>query len=284
MINISKALSAATLKLQNQTDSPQLDAELLLAVVLGKKRSFFYTHPEAILSKDQWRAFEQLINQRALGRPIAYLTGTREFWSFSLKVSEDTLIPRPETELLVELALKLLPKQRPAKLLDLGTGSGAIALALAQERPNWQITASDISQNALRVAKKNAALLNLTNVCFHHSDWFAKLAPSQKFTAIIANPPYIASNDPHLQRGDLRYEPSLALVGGSDGLSAIKEIISHSLARLEPGGLLLFEHGFDQKSAVRTMLNNQGYKKIRCWQDYQGHDRVSGGWRIIVAG
>ncbi|MBA2652364.1 MAG: peptide chain release factor N(5)-glutamine methyltransferase [Tatlockia sp.] len=279
MIEIKKALLQASNELIPQ-ESARLEAEILLAHVLMKTRSYLYTHPDALLSTEQWQAFKDLVKQRVNGLPIAYLTGTREFWSLPLKVCKDTLIPRPETELLVELTLDLLADNPQAQILELGTGSGAIALACAFERPAWQITAIDCSAAALKIAEENATRLGLTNINFCLSDWFASLATKKLFDAIITNPPYIAANDPHLLIGDLRFEPSLALVSGDDGLTAIQHIIQHSLERLKPGGLLLLEHGFDQKSVIRSMLNNYGYSQLQCWQDGQYKDRVSGGKRI----
>ncbi|ARG96847.1 peptide chain release factor N(5)-glutamine methyltransferase [Legionella micdadei] len=279
MIDIKGALSQATTQLEAESDSPRLDGEILLAHVLMKTRTYLYTHMDKTLTKAQWQTFQQLVDKRAHGMPIPYLTGTREFWSLPLKVCEDTLIPRPETELLVELTLKLLADKPHAQILDLGTGSGAIALACAHERPDWQIIACDCSLSALQIAEENAARLRVTNICFYHSDWFEKISLTQKFDAIVTNPPYIAANDPHLIQGDVRFEPTLALVGGTDGLEAIRHIIQHSLARLKPDGLLLIEHGFDQKSAVGSMLNDYGYRQVQCWQDLQGNDRVSGGKR-----
>ncbi|CDZ76950.1 Release factor glutamine methyltransferase [Legionella massiliensis] len=281
MIEIKTALLQATSELERSSDSARLDAEVLLAHVLMKTRSYLYAYQETLLTKAQWQTFQRLVCQRQHGVPIAYLTGTREFWSLSLKVCEDTLIPRPETELLVELALSQLADKPQAKILDLGTGSGAIALACASERPDWQITACDCSNGALQTAEENAARLGLTNICFFLSNWFEKISAKQHFDAIVANPPYIAANDPHLSLGDVRFEPTLALISGEDGLTALRHIIEHSLARLKPDGLLLLEHGFDQKSVVGSMLNNYGYKQVQCWQDWQGNDRVSGGRRII---
>lgn len=282
MIEIKAALQQATTQLERLSNSARLDAEILLAHVLMKTRTYLYTHPDALLTKAQWHTFEKMIGERVKGIPIAYLTGTREFWSLPLKVCEDTLIPRPETELLVELTLTLLADKPHAQILDLGTGSGAIALAVASEKPDWHIVACDCSEGALQTAEENAARLELTNVSFYHSNWFEKINTNQLFDAILANPPYIAANDPHLSTGDLRFEPHLALVSGDDGLTALKYIIQHSLARLQPGGLLLLEHGFDQKSAVGSMLNDYGYRQVQCWQDWQGNDRVSGGKRIIM--
>lgn len=281
MTNIKAALLQATEELKSSSDSARLDAEILLAHVLMKTRTYLYAYQDTLLTKAQWQTFQRLVCQRLLGMPIAYLIGTREFWSLSLKVCEDTLIPRPETELLVELILKLLADKPQARILELGTGSGAVSLACASEKPDWQITACDCSPAALQTAEENAARLGLTNICFYLSDWFENIAIHELFDAIVANPPYIAAKDPHLDMGDVRFEPTLALVSGEDGLTAIKHIIQHSLARLQPGGLLLLEHGFAQKSAVESMLNNYGYKHVQCWQDWQGNDRVSGGRRII---
>jgi release factor glutamine methyltransferase len=281
MIDINAALLKATNQLATDNHNARLESEILLAHILMKTRTYLYAHAETILTQVQWKAFQHLVSQRIAGVPIAYLTGTREFWSLPLKVCEDTLIPRPETELLVELILTILGNKPHAKVLDLGTGSGAIALACAVERPDWQISACDCSSKALQTAEENAARFNIANVHFYHSDWFTKISTKQRFDVIVANPPYIAANDPHLFRGDLRFEPHLALVSGEDGLTAIKHIIQHSLARLRTGGLLLIEHGFDQKSAVGSMLNDYGYKQVQCWQDWQGNDRVSGGKRTI---
>lgn len=280
MIDIKTALQQASTTLEAASDSAYLDAEVLLAYVLLQTRTYLYTYPEAELTQAQWQTYQHLIDQRRQGLPIAYLTASREFWSLPLKVNADTLIPRPETELLVELTLRILADQSEAQILDLGTGCGAIALALASERSNWQITATDVSLGALQIAKENAAHLNLTKLCFYHSDWFEKIAAQPDFDAIVSNPPYIAAGDPHLAKGDLRFEPALALVSGEDGLQAIKHIIKHSIARLKPGGLLLLEHGYDQKSAVMSMLNEYGYLQSQCWQDWQGNNRVSGGRRF----
>lgn len=278
MIEVRRALELAIYQLEHYSSKePRLEAEILLAHVLIKNRAFLYTHPEIFLSKSQLLFFQQLVARRTLGMPIAYLTGTREFWSLPLRVSEETLIPRPETELLVELTLKMLQHQSYARILDLGTGSGAIALALAKERPDWQIWACDYSPGALQTAEENAAYLGLRNIRFWYSDWFSEISMDKNFHAIVSNPPYIAANDPHLSEGDLRFEPLMALLGGIDGLSALEHIIKHSIARLEPNGLLLLEHGFDQKLAVTSMLIDYGYNEVQCWQDLHGLDRVSSG-------
>ena len=257
----------------------RLDCEVLLAFVLNKPRTYLYTHPEQSLSETELEHFKKFIVKRKCGIPIAYLLGIREFWSLSLKVTEDTLIPRPETELLVELTLKLLQPLKQAKILDLGTGCGAIALALAKEKPSWVITACDNSPKALQVAQENAFNLHLSHIQFILSDWFNMLPTEMTFHAIVANPPYIAHCDPHLKQGDLRYEPLAALCSGEDGLIALRRIIQQSLARLEKNGLLLVEHGYLQKKAVHVLFQEYGYTEVRCWQDWQGHDRISGGKR-----
>lgn len=278
MINIGKALEQA-LYLLNQADpEARLNAELLLSHVLKKNRAYLYAHPEELMDPTLHEQYQQLIKKRVQGTPMAYLIGTREFWSLPLKVNEHTLIPRHETERLVELALELIDNNSETQILDLGTGSGAIALALATERPNWKITACDFSAEALEVAKENAKNLGITNIVFYHSNWFNKI-PDLHFHAILSNPPYIAAQDPHLQQGDLRFEPLNALASGQDGLADLQYIIKNSYNYLLPNGLLLLEHGYDQKNAVRAILNKIGYANIHCWQDIQGHDRVSGGWR-----
>lgn len=276
---IKEALAQALSVLGNP-ELHRIDCEILLAFVLNKPRTYLYTHPEQVVSDAALVQFKELIAKRLQGIPIAYLVGTREFWSLPLKVTEATLIPRPETELIVELTLKLLHSVEKAKILDLGTGSGAIALALAHEKPTWDITACDNSTEAIQVAQYNANNLQLTHIQFILSDWFTRIPAEKKFHAIVANPPYIASDDPHLYQGDLRYEPPTALSSGDNGLEALKQIIKQSLVRLEKNGLLLVEHGYLQKDAVGVLLHDYGYEEIHCWQDCQGNDRVSGG-RLI---
>ncbi|KTC84300.1 peptide chain release factor N(5)-glutamine methyltransferase [Legionella cincinnatiensis] len=258
--------------------NPEREAEILLGHVLNKTRAYLFAHPEVLLTPQQLATFEHLMAQRAQGMPIAYLTGQREFWSLNLKVNEHTLIPRHETELLVALALEFIPNLPDTYILELGTGSGAIALALAKERPNWQIVACDISQEALKVAKENAQNHKIKNINFFQSDWFNGI-PQYQYHAIVANPPYIAEDDLHVQQGDLRFEPRNALVSSQEGLADLQCIIEHGYEYLLPQGMLLLEHGFDQKFKVQAILNKLGYRNIKCWQDIQGHDRVSGGWR-----
>lgn len=278
MIDIKQALKEAIQLLSETSPSATIDAEVLLAHTLGKTRAFLYAHPEELLNEDQWHGYQQLFKKRHQGYPIAYLIGSKEFWSLPLRTNEETLIPRPETELLVELTLALLKDKEQAFILELGTGTGAIALALASERPNWQILACDISQSALKIANDNKQQFGLSNLRFCHSDWFSAIT-EQIFDAIISNPPYIAEGDPHLNQGDIRFEPRGALVSGATGLEALTTIIQTSYPRLAPGGLLLVEHGFEQKQAVAALFKQAGYQNIHCWQDWQGNDRVSGGWR-----
>jgi release factor glutamine methyltransferase len=280
MTSIRDALSDATKDLRPTNSDARFDAEMLLSHLLKKNRAYLFTYPENTLTSEQWQCFQELIQQRAQGVPIAYLTGQREFWSLPLKVNKHTLIPRHETERIVELALEYLPKEATIDLLDLGTGSGAIALALASERPNWRITACDLSPEALKLAQENANQLHLLNVRFYHSDWFNDL-PLKTYHAILTNPPYIAAGDPHLSIGDARFEPLSALVSGQNGLADLQCIITTSYEYLAPGGLLLVEHGYDQKSSIEAILNKLDYKDVTCWQDIGGNDRVSGGWRSV---
>ena len=277
MTNIRMALEQGLHQLNEGNSDSRLEAEILLCHLLEKNRAYLFAHSNEEINPILLEQYQQLINQRAQGVPIAYLTGTREFWSLSLKVNGHTLIPRHETERLVELTLELVPDLPDTPILDLGTGSGAIALALATERPHWNIIACDYSEEALKIAQENAQDLGITNVSFYHSNWFSTL-PNLRYQAIVSNPPYIAEYDPHLKQGDLRFEPLSALASGQDGLADLQYIIKHSYNCLLPNGLLLLEHGYDQKIAIRAILNKLGYKNIHCWQDIQGHDRVSGGW------
>lgn len=258
--------------------NPELETEILLCHVLNKNRAYLFAHPEELISQEQFANYQNLLTERARGVPVAYLTGEREFWSLNLKVNRHTLIPRHETELLVEQALKNIPDHPDTCILELGTGSGAIALAIAKERPHWQIIASDISQEALAIAKENAERHQLPNVRFYHSDWFSKI-PQRQYHAIVSNPPYIAEDDPHLQEGDLRFEPRNALSSSQEGLADLQLIIKQGYDYLLPEGLLLLEHGYNQSIDIRAILIESGYKSTECWKDIQGHDRVSGGWR-----
>lgn len=275
MIDIQHALQHA-IRLLTHEPSARMDAEILLAFVLGTSRTFLHAHSDDVLLKPDWEKFQLLLNKRALGVPIAYLTGVREFWSLPLTVSKATLIPRHETELLVELSLQFLSDHSEARILDLGTGTGAIALAIASERPGWLIDAVDISMDAINVARQNAEHHHLKNVQFYVSNWFSDL-PKQKYHIIISNPPYIAEEDPHLTRGDLRFEPIHALVSGKDGLNDLRHLIHLSHNYLIPQGILLVEHGYDQKEAVKALFEQAGYYSIETWKDLQGKDRATSG-------
>ena len=273
MADVRTALAAATLRL-----GERVDAEALLLHVLGQSRSWLFAHAEDALDMDVQTAFEALVARRAAGEPVAYLTGRRGFWTLELEVTPATLIPRPETELLVELALARLPRDAAANVADLGTGSGAIALAIASERPRAQVVATDASAGALAVARRNAQRLGIGNLRFVHGDWLAPLA-GERFALIVSNPPYIEAADPHLAQGDLRHEPASALASGADGLDDIRRIAAAARAHLEPGGWLLFEHGWNQGDAVRGLLHAAGCTEVFTARDLEARDRVSGGRR-----
>lgn len=254
------------------------DAELLLAHALGASRSWLFAHAADPLPGDLAIRFEALVARRAAGEPVAYLVGRRGFWSLDLVVTPDTLIPRPETELLVELALEHLPPATPLRVADLGTGSGAIALSLARERPHARVVATDASHAALVVARANAQRNQLGNVEFRAGDWCAPLGDA-RFDLIASNPPYIAEGDHHLAQGDLRFEPRGALASGRDGLDAIRRIVRDAPAHLLGGGWLLLEHGYDQGDAVRTLLHDAGFVDVATRQDLEARDRVTLGRR-----
>lgn len=274
MANVSELLQLSA-KLQPTSDSPQLDCELLLCHVLDVDRTWLRTWPEKQVSSAQKSLFISLLDQRFEGMPIAYLVGSRGFWSMDLKVSSDTLIPRPETELLIEMALNLnLPRHSCG--LDLGTGTGAIALALASERQDMQWIAVDSQSGAVELAQANCDHQQLANVTIFQSSWFDALkATNNTFDLIVSNPPYIAANDPHLVVGDVRFEPPSALVSGADGLDDIKIIISQSSAYLNTNGWLVIEHGYNQGQAVRDLMCAAGFSKVATQQDYNHLDRVT---------
>ncbi|KES20520.1 MULTISPECIES: peptide chain release factor N(5)-glutamine methyltransferase [unclassified Pseudomonas] len=256
-------------------DSPsaRLDAELLLAAALGKPRSFLRTWPERVVDREVRERFEGWLVRRRAGEPVAYILGRQGFWSLDLEVAPHTLIPRPDTELLVETALQLLPAS-PARVLDLGTGTGAIALALACERLSWQVSGVDRIPEAVALAERNRERLRLANVGFRQSHWFSALE-GERFALIVGNPPYIPGSDPHLQQGDVRFEPKSALVAGHDGLDDIRLIVAQAPRFLEPGGWLLLEHGYDQASAVRDLLLGNGFSEVESRRDLGGHERIS---------
>lgn len=256
------------------------EAELLLLHVLDRPRSWLFAHATDPLAANDQAAFEALLARRVAGEPVAYLTGRRGFWTLDLEVDPATLIPRPETELLVELALERLPPDQSLQLADLGTGSGAIALALASERPQAQVLATDASPGALAVAARNAARHDLRNVRFAEGghDWYAPLQGA-RFDLIASNPPYIASDDPHLEQGDLRFEPATALASGPDGLDDIRRIVDGGQAHLRPEGWLLIEHGWDQGAAIRALFDAAGFVEVQTAQDLEQRDRTTLGRR-----
>jgi release factor glutamine methyltransferase len=269
---------ASLLRNAELPDSPtaRLDVELLLAAALGKPRSFLHTWPERIVSTEAAQAFDGFLKRRRTGEPVAYILGQQGFWNIDLEVATHTLIPRPETEMLVETALELLPSAIPHRLLDLGTGTGAIALSLAKDRPQWTVTAVDRVEEAVELAERNRQRLHLDNAHVMRSHWFSAVE-GQRFDLILSNPPYIASNDPHLVEGDVRFEPSSALVSGTDGLDDLRLIVSQAPAHLEAGGWLLLEHGYDQGSAVRELLNRHGFEQIQTRRDLGDHERITFG-------
>lgn len=270
MATIESLLNHAELP---DSPTPRLDAELLLAHVLGKSRSYLHTWPERELDAQQLECYQAALSRRQAGEPVAYILGQQGFWSLELEVASHTLIPRPDTELLVETVLALLPAT-PAALLDLGTGTGAIALALASERPGWRLTGVDRVPDAVALAERNRARLKLANVNFIASHWFSALA-GQRYQLIVSNPPYIATDDRHLAEGDVRFEPSSALVAGADGLDDIRLIIQQAPNYLQAGGWLLLEHGFDQAAAVRELLSARGFSAVESRRDLGGHERIS---------
>ena len=252
-----------------------LDCELLLCHCLGKDRAYLYAWPEREVESTIENKFHELLKRRANGEPIAYLIGQREFWSLPLRVNNSTLIPRPDTERLVEVALAL-PLQENASVLDLGTGTGAIALALASENPQWHVLGVDVAEEVMQLAQQNARDLDIGNAQFLQSNWFENILP-QQFDLIVSNPPYIADNDPHLLQGDVRFEPRRALVATQNGLAAIGEIANAAANYLRVGGWLLFEHGCAQAPAVRTLLSQLNYSDVSTWNDLSGKERVTGG-------
>lgn len=257
--------------------SPRLDAEVLLCHVLEVDRTWLYTWGDKPASPFQRARFEALVAARVMGRPVAYLTGVREFWGLPLCTSPHTLIPRPDTETLVEVLLELAPGSS-GRLLDLGTGTGAIALAFANERTGWDVLGVDRVPEAVALAEANARRLGIANVRFLLSDWFSALE-GQRYTLLAANPPYIDEQDPHLAQGDVRFEPKSALVAAEAGLADLRHIAKAGIQRLEPGGWLVLEHGHEQGAAVRELLAACGYGEVSSRQDLGGRERVTVGRR-----
>lgn len=274
LLQAAAALFAA---LELDSRAARLEAQILLGHALGKSRVWLIAHDSEALAPRQTDLFHKLLERRLAGEPVAYLLGEREFFGLPFRVTPAVLIPRPETELLVELALVHLPPDRPFRVLDLGTGSGAIAIAIARHRPLAKVTAVEYSSASLEVARANAARLGAQNIDFRQGSWFSALAPGERFGIIVSNPPYVANGDPHLARGDARFEPVAALASGADGLDDIRAIVSGARSRLVPGGWLLFEHGYDQASACRALLEKTGYGNIASADDLAGIARVTMG-------
>jgi release factor glutamine methyltransferase len=273
---ISQALSEARHRLQATSPSPAVDASILLCHVLGCSPGHLIAWPDKQLSPHQAMQFEQILQQRLEGRPVAYITGEREFWSLSLKVTSDVLIPRPETETLVELVLEKFSSSPALTVADLGTGSGAIACALAVERPAWNIIATDSSGEALDIARHNASVHKLGNIRFVHGQWLEPLT-GLDFDLIISNPPYIAIDDPHLAQGDVRFEPEAALASGKQGMDAIRHLAQQAGQRLKAGGWLIVEHGYDQQQLVYDCFLQGGFEDILQLTDLAGQPRVTAG-------
>ncbi len=270
---VRQALASAA-RLVSVTATPALDAEVLLAHVLQRPRAWLYSWPEQVIEEATLARFHQLLARRVQGQPVAYLVGQQAFWTLELRVTPAVLIPRPETELLVEQALRLGP-EGAARVVDMGTGSGAVALALAAERPMWSVLATDASDGALAVARDNAQRLALSNVSFALGSWFDAIEPGACFDLVVSNPPYIDPQDPHLHQGALVHEPRMALVSDDTGLADIRVLACEARSHLVSGGHLLLEHGHDQGAAVRAILGGMGYSDVVTVRDLAGHERVS---------
>lgn len=276
-VDLGALLAAATASLGGSGEA-RVDAEMLASHVLGRSRTWLVAHPEHVPTAAEQGRFEEAIAARRKGTPVAYLLGRRGFWTLELEVGPAVLIPRPETELLVELALARLDLDARPEIADLGTGSGAIALALASERPRARVLATDVSDAALALARRNASRLGLERVEFAGGDWCAALG-MRRFTLIASNPPYIEEGDAHLRQGDVAHEPRMALASGADGLDAIRVIVRDAPAHLDPGGWLLLEHGWQQGAAVRRLLAARGFSEVASARDLAGHERVTlGRW------
>jgi release factor glutamine methyltransferase len=281
--SIEQALDLARALLDSRSTSSTADAEILLCYTLGCARSHLIAWPQKTLNTEQLQRYRELVDLRASGKPVAYLTGVREFWSLSLNVDESTLIPRPETETLVEFILESFDVDTVLDVADLGTGSGAIACALASERARWHIVASDVSVATLAVARDNANRLGLNRIRFTQGDWFDALESGSRFDLIVSNPPYVAAGDAHLSAGDVRFEPPSALVSGMDGLTDIRHIAAQATCWLKPGGWLVLEHGYHQQSSVAAILRDAGFGAIEQRCDLAGIPRMSAARAPVLA-
>ena len=271
-ISIAAAIAEATNRLSASSDSARLDAEILVARSIGMPRSYLFAHPEDELDEMSLQRLDETLQRRSDGIPLAYITGSKEFWSLDLQVSPATLVPRPETELLVELALREIPRNAEWQILDLGTGSGAIAVAIASERPACEVTAVDASADALLIAQQNVRHLDLPNVSCLQGDWTAPVA-DRIFNVIVSNPPYVAAGDAALEA--LKAEPNMALVSGGDGLDSIRQLAQDCQSIIANDGLLILEHGNDQQVAVAEVLANNSWRDIACVDDYAGKPRMT---------
>ncbi|WP_338040733.1 peptide chain release factor N(5)-glutamine methyltransferase [Marinomonas ostreistagni] len=274
-LSIAESLRQATQRLTATSPTAQLDAQLLLTEVLDVSTAYFYTWPDKVLSNDQQVAFDALLVRREQGEPIAYILGQQDFWTLTLATSPSTLIPRADTERLVEVALEKLEGMSAPKVLDLGTGTGAIALAIAQEVPEADVLGIDYSAEAVALARRNAESNVISNARFKQSDWFAQLGAQERFDIIVSNPPYIDPDDVHLEQGDVRFEPLSALVAQEQGLADIRHIISQASDYLNHSGWLLFEHGYDQAQAVQALLLAANFSAVETFQDLGDNDRVT---------
>lgn len=273
MLTIKQVLKSASITLADYSDTAKLDAQVILAHVLGKDLTFLITWSDKVLSSQENQTFEALFQRRLNGEPVAYVVGHKEFWSLPLAVAPSTLIPRPDTETLVELVLE--QHQTPnLDVLDLGTGTGAIALALAKENPTWKVTAVDYNDEAVKLAQGNAKRLEIHNVTVLQSDWFNSL-PKQQFNVIVSNPPYIDEHDEHLALGDVRFEPKSALVASENGLADIRHIIDLGRTYLTKQGTMYIEHGYKQGQAVRQIFDEMGYSQVQTEQDLGGNERIT---------
>jgi len=271
---IDSAIRWATQRIEPCSESARLDAELLLSHCLDKTRSYLYSWPEQELSESCWQRFRDLVQQRLQPTPIAYLLGKREFFSMEYATTPAALVPRPETELLVELALQQIPVDQPLRVCDLGTGTGIIAITLKKQRPLTTVCATDVDPDCLALARENA-LLHEVDIDFIESDWYKNLPPGSNFDLIVSNPPYVAADHPFLLQGDLPAEPAIALTPGTSGLEALEVIIGGAPELLVPDGILILEHGYDQEAAVATLLQDHGFNEIRCESDHNNLPRTS---------
>lgn len=271
---IDTAIRWATRRIEVCSESARLDAELLLAHCLDKPRSYLYSRPEQALSESCWQRFQELVQHRLQPTPVAYLLGNREFFSMEYATTPAALVPRPETELLVELALELIPVDAALRICDLGTGTGIIAITLKKQRPQASVYATDVDSGCLALARENAQRHSV-EINFIESNWYQNLEPGQRFDMIVSNPPYVAANHPFLAQGDLPAEPQIALTPGASGLEALEIIIGSAPDHLEPGGSLILEHGYDQEAAVARLLQSHGFSELRCESDHNDLPRTT---------